>query len=119
MKNVTFLVFCSIIAMTASRIALASDADFKLVNKTGAQVDEVYVSKHSSDEWGKDILGRGALSDGEAVDISFPHGGSACHFDIKVKYQDGDTAEWGDVDLCQYEKITIFWDGKTTRAVGE
>ncbi len=102
--------------------AFASDADFKLKNKTGYQIDEVYVSSHSSRNWGSDIMGSDALGDGEAVNITFPHGGSACHFDIKVKYHDDDsTAEWTDVDLCKYEAISLFWDQKNqvTRAVGE
>lgn len=99
--------------------AFASDADFKLVNKTGYQIDSVFVSRASSDSWGKDIMGKDALGDGEGVNITFPHGGSACKFDIKVKYNDGDTAEWGNVDLCVYETISLFWDGKQTRAVGE
>ena len=66
-------------------------------------------------------MGDDALADGESVNIKFPHGGSACNFDIKVKYHDEDTAEWGDVDLCQYEAISLYWDAKInkTRAVGE
>jgi len=115
-------------ALLAAALALisfsvfASDADFKLRNKTGYQIDEVYVSRHSSDSWGKDIMGSDSLGDGEFVKIVFPHGGSACKFDIKVKYHDDDsTAEWSDVDLCEYETITLFWDAKkqVTKAVGE
>lgn len=99
--------------------AYASDADFVLVNKTGYQIDDVYVSPASNDEWGKDIMGKDALADGEKVSIVFPHGGKACKFDIKVKYNDGDEAEWSNVDLCEWETISLFWDGKTTRAEGE
>jgi hypothetical protein len=101
--------------------AIASDADFRLKNKTGYQIDEVYVTRHSSDNWGKDIMGNDALDDGESVKITFPHGGSACKFDIKVRYHDKDTAEWENVDLCEYDTITLYWDQKahTTRAVGE
>jgi hypothetical protein len=99
--------------------AFASDADFKLVNKTGYQIDSVYVSPASSDSWGEDIMGKDALPDGTVVNITFPHGGKACKFDIRVKYNDGDKAEWTDVDLCEYEKISLYWDGKQTRAVGE
>ena len=65
--------------------AFANDADFKMVNKTGYQIDSVYVSRASSDDWGKDIMGKDSLGDGESVNITFPHGGSACKFDIKVK----------------------------------
>jgi hypothetical protein len=100
-------------------IAFASDADFTLINKTGYQIDDVYVSPTKADEWGKDIMGKDALADGEKVDIVFPHGDGKCKFDVKVKYNDGDTAEWGDVDLCEYSAITLHWDGKNTTATGE
>ncbi len=99
--------------------ARASDADFKLVNKTGYQINEVYVGPTSSDNWGPDIMGPNAIPTGSSVNITFPHGGSACNYDIKVKYADGDTATWTNVNLCQYETISLFWDGSTTRAVGE
>lgn len=102
--------------------SLASDADFTLRNKTGYQIDEVYVSARSSKNWGKDIMGSDALDDGEKVNIVFPHGNGACRFDLKVKYHDdASTAEWSDINLCEYETITLFWDRKNevTRAVGE
>ena len=102
-----------------SGTAHASNADFQLVNKTGYQIDSVYVSPASAGDWGSDIMGKAAVPDGTTVDITFPHGGSACKFDIRVEYSDGDKAEWTGVDLCQYQKISLFWDGKTTRAVGE
>jgi hypothetical protein len=79
----------------------------------------VYVSRASSNSWGNDIMGKDAIGDGDAVNITFPHGGSACKFDIKVTYKDGDTAEWGNVDLCQYETISLYWDGKQIHPVGE
>lgn len=104
---------------TLGTAAFANDADFKMVNRTDYQIDSVYVSRASSNSWGGDIIGKGALGDGKSVNITFPHGGSACKFDIKVKYNDGDTAEWGGVDLCEYETISLYWDGKQTRAVGE
>jgi len=103
-------------------LAHASDADFTLKNKTGYQIDEVYVAAHSSSEWGNDIMGRDAFVDDASVKIVFPHGGGACHFDVKVKYHDdSSTAEWSDVNLCDYETISLFWDAKNqiTRAVGE
>ncbi len=101
--------------------ALANDADFTMVNKTGYEITNVYVSPSASKNWGSDILGRSTLDDGESTEITFPHGNGRCMFDIRVKYDDGDTTEWGNVNLCEYSKITLFWDRKnqTTRAVGE
>ncbi len=109
------------VLLATGGLAYASDADFTLKNKTGYQIDEVYVSAHSRNSWGRDRMGDDSLADGETLDVAFPHGGSACKFDIRVKYHDNDTAEWGNVDLCQYNTISLFWDakGQTTRAVGE
>ena len=112
----------SAMMIASPKVSLANDADFILKNKTGYQIDEVYVSAGSSKSWGKDIMGSDALADGERVKITFPHGNGACMFDIKVKYHDdGSTAEWSGVNLCEYEAISLFWDNKSqvTRAVGE
>ena len=116
------LALAALLSLSFAAAAHANDADFKLQNKTGYQIDSVYVGAHSSDSWGSDIMGRDALADGEAVNIVFPHGNGACRFDIKVKYHDdGSTAAWMDVDLCKFSTITLFWDAKTqqSRAVGE
>lgn len=120
MRLIKFLL-ATVLATCAATGAFANDADFVLKNKTGYQIDEVYVAPASSKNWGKDIMGTGALGDGEQVKIVFPHGNGACLFDIKVKYQDGDESSWSGVDLCKWEAISLFWDKKaqTTRAVGE
>ncbi len=102
--------------------SFANDADFTLKNKTGYQIDEVYVAAASSKSWGRDIMGTGALADGSNVKITFPHGNGACMFDIKVKYNiDNTTAEWGNINLCETETISLFWDAKNqvSRALTE
>ena len=109
------------LASIFSTLAVAGGADFVMKNKTGAQIDEIYISQHSSGSWGSDILGNASFGDGESANITFTHDGDVCNFDIKVKYHDGDGATWGDVDLCQYSKITLKWnsDSSTTEAFGE
>ncbi len=99
--------------------AAAADQDFKLVNKTGYQIDSVYVGPHSSSQWGRDIMGQDALSDGEGVNITFPNRTSACSYDIKVAYNDGDEATWDSVNLCKVSKVTLYWRNGATRAVTE
>ena len=101
--------------------AWAGEQDFKLVNKTGYQIDEVYLGPVSSDRWGEDVMGNGALGDRETVDITFTAPAKVCKWDMKVKYNDGDTAEWRNLNLCNISTISLFWDRKagTTRAVTE
>jgi hypothetical protein len=104
---------------SATAPALAGDQDFNLVNKTGYQIDEVYLGPVSSNSWGEDIMGKGALGDGETAAITFTAPNSVCQWDMKVKYNDGDTAEWRNLNLCNTSKISLYWDKNagTTRAV--
>ncbi len=107
--------------MLSVSTAYAAQQDFTLQNKTGYQIDEVYVSQSSSRNWGNDVMGRDALVDGNTVDISFNAPDNACRWDMRVKYNDGDEATWNNLNLCNINKVTLFWDrrGQTTRAVTE
>lgn len=99
--------------------AFAANQDFQLINKTGYQIDEVYVGPVSSDNWGDDVMGKGSLGDGENVNITFTAPARVCRWDLKVKYNDGDTAEWRNLNLCSINSISLFWDKNknATRAV--
>lgn len=102
-------------------LARAGNQDFTLVNRTGYQIDEVYVSRVNNRNWGHDVMGRKTLSDDESVDITFDAPDRACRWDLKVVYNDGDEAVWNNLNLCNINKVSLFWDRKqqTTRAVTE
>ena len=108
-----------VLAVLAAGPARAGGQDFTLVNRTGAQIDEVYVSRAASRTWGKDIMGSGSLKEDACVDITLDASGKACRWDLKVTSDDGDTAEWDGLDLCGIGTVTLYWDRKrgTTRAV--
>jgi hypothetical protein len=111
-----------VLGATLATGAFANEADFTLKNRTGYQIDEVYISPHSSRNWGRDRMGNAALADSHSIDIRFPRGAQACRFDIKVKYHDdGSIESWGDVDLCGYNTILLYWDAakQVTDAIGE
>ncbi len=101
--------------LAAGGAAYAGDQDFTLVNRTGYQIDEVYVGPHSSSKWGPDIMGTGSLVDGASVKITFKHS-NVCLWDLKVKYDDGEPATWESIDLCTVEKITLFYKNNTSTA---
>ena len=109
------------IAVLHAAPASAGQQDFSLVNKTGYQIDEVYVSRSSSRAWGSDVMGSDALDDGRSVGISFTAPENVCNWDMKVKYNDGDEATWSNLNLCNISKVTLYWDKKreVTRAVTE
>ena len=108
------------ICLAAAR-AHAADQDFTLFNETGYTIDKVFVSAVGKTTWGGDILGKDSLEDGTKVEITFKNGATDCAFDLKVVYDDDDTATWNDVDLCKLSNIHLHWDKKAgvTRATGE
>lgn len=99
-------------ALLASPIGLAhaADQDFTLVNRTGQQIDSVYVSKVNARTWEEDVMGRDTLDSGESVDISFARGERGCRWDMMVKYHGGGQDTWPNVNLCEVSKVTLFRD---------
>ena len=58
------LIALCVIAMcfAAAAFARGGKQDFVLHNETGVEIHELYVSPHSSGEWGEDVLGRDTLA---------------------------------------------------------
>jgi hypothetical protein len=94
--------------------AAAGPQDFELVNNTGSEIKNVYISPTSSDDWGDDVLGEDTLAAGDSQEIKFPESrGDACHWDLKVTYDNDTSHEWKDVNLCTISKLTINFDEGT------
>jgi hypothetical protein len=119
MHRISLLGLSALALMSVSGTAFAADQDFTIKNRTGYQIDDVYISKHSSSEWGDDVLGHGAvIEDGDSSDITFRERARGCHWDLKVQYHDETTAEWADLNLCEISTVTLHYDRKSgvTRA---
>ena len=92
-------------------IAAEAKQDFTLVNKTGYEIKQVFVSPTKTDDWEEDVLGKDTFADGDTWDIKFHRSTTSCAWDLKVVYSDDNSsAIWGDIDLCKVEKITIKYD---------
>ena len=94
--------------------------DFTLVNNTGYDISEVYVSPSKANDWEEDVLGEDELEDGDDQHIVFHRAGKTCFWDLKVVYSEDDSsAVWKEIDLCKVSKITIKYNRKsdTTSAV--
>ncbi|WP_245651273.1 argininosuccinate lyase [Paramagnetospirillum marisnigri] len=103
-------------AIAAPALALAQDAkqDFTLVNRTGYELNAVYVSPSHAEDWGSDVMGRDTLANGGTVDIHFNRASRTCNWDLKVVYTvDDSSAVWHDIDLCTVSKITIRYNKNT------
>jgi hypothetical protein len=86
--------------------------NFRLKNRTGYVIEEVYVSPSNSDEWEEDVMGRDVLADGDNVDIAFNRHEHSCIWDVKVVFEDEVSAEWEGFNLCEVSTVAIFYDRK-------
>ncbi len=88
MKKVYLLAIAICALFLSEGSAWALNLDFKLKNTTGRVITELYVSPHSSEYWGRNILGDDVYS-GDTVNVTFPLRASAHYWDIKAVYSDG------------------------------
>jgi hypothetical protein len=106
-----FAVVLALSAIGASGVsAQEAKQDFKLVNSSGYELKELYVSPSKESDWQDDVLGQATLADGEFANVHFHRSATACKWDLKVVYSvDSSSAVWSDIDLCSVEKITIHY----------
>jgi hypothetical protein len=114
MRAVVLVMALSLISLAGPARAADARQDFNLVNKTGYDIKEVYVSPSKSADWEEDVLGKGMLGIDETWEIKFHRSVRTCKWDLKVVYaDDNSSAVWNDIDLCSVEKITIRYNRNT------
>lgn len=91
--------------------AMAGSQDFTLVNETGVEIHEIYLSPSNSNDWEEDVLGDDVLADGEEIDIEFD-GSDEKYWDLMIKDQDGNDITWEKINLKETSVITLHYDGK-------
>ncbi len=114
MKALVFASALVMVAFGAPARAQQAHQDFTLVNATGYDIKEVYVSTAKTNSWEEDVLGDDELVDGHETHIKFSNSSKACKWDLKVVYSvDDSSAVWSGIDLCKISTITIKWNKKT------
>jgi hypothetical protein len=101
-------------ATLAASSAIAGDADFTLVNRTGYSIREVYISPANKNNWGNDRLGKTATLDNAKSRLFKFSDRASCVQDLKVVFDDNDAeVTWEDLDLCEINKLTIKYNRST------
>ncbi len=116
------LLLAGFAAMCLSSAAEAQGRqDFAMVNRSGYQINEIYVGPSSSPNWGRDLLGQNVLANGRSFNVTFSGNSGECLWDIKIVYEDRDESEMRQVNLCRVSRVTMFWDRQrnNTRFVAE
>jgi hypothetical protein len=88
----------------------AGDADFTLLNRTGYDIREVYISAANRNAWGNDRMGDGMLENGKSKLFRFSDKAS-CKQDLMVVFDDDSSkVTWENFDLCEINKITLKYN---------
>ena len=103
----------------ANPSADAAAQDFTLLNKTGVEIDKVYISPHDKDDWEEDILGKDTLPTGDSVDIKFHRSETAEMWDLRVEDSKGNAIEWENLNLLKISKLTLYYENGKARAEAE
>jgi hypothetical protein len=86
-------------------LAQSSDPSFRLNNRTGQTIMEVYVSSSQVSSWGQDRLGANVLPAGQSLTIRLPTG--QCVNDIKVVLAGGRAMERRQVNTCNITDFNV------------
>ncbi len=103
-------VVAAVVALLLPTPALAEVQDFVFINSTGYVVQELYVSPSRANNWEEDVLGTDTLASGQRANIRFNGDSDACLYDIKLVHDDGDSAYWTGINLCEVSVVNAKYD---------
>jgi hypothetical protein len=106
---------------TAVAFAPAASADsvldFKLENRTGYTLKEVYISASKKDNWGN-VINKNPIKDGGNMTVKWRSTAKAQTYDLKAVYADGAGSPiWYDLDPTKFSTLTLKWDKEKKKTV--
>ena len=104
------------IALFLANAAVAGDADFTLTNRTGYDIESVYVAPSKQKDWGNDHLGKSVLADGRSRFIAFDKSKNTCIYDMSISwvgYSADEDVVWEKLNLCEIHQITLRYNPRT------
>ena len=109
-------------ALMAAAPAYADPWDFVLINDAGKTIKTVEVSPAGANSWvantaDPDMKHADSIKVAGRTTIHFEKNGSQCKFDIKATFEDGSSAVWSGVNVCDNSFVTLrYKDGAPTFA---
>lgn len=112
------LMLMGVFYLSATTAKAQGAQDFLLINKTGVEINALYITPHNSDDWGDDILGADTLAADDSLEITFSPRERAKLWDLRVEDEDGAYIEWTRLNLIQISSVTLYYkNGKATAIV--
>ncbi len=100
-----------IFSVALSGTAFAGRQDFLLINETGRDIINLYITPSDTFYWDDDILGVDILANGDSEYIYFSRRETDRYWDMMATFSDGYELVWEDIDLFRVSIITLRFDG--------
>jgi hypothetical protein len=111
--SAAIIAICAIALIVIPSSFAQGKQDFTVHNATGVEINALYVSPHSTDDWEEDVLGKDTLASGESVDINFAPREKPALWDLKVTDNKGNSITWEKLNLLEISELTLHYkDGK-------
>ncbi len=78
--------------------------DLALVNHAGRPIEQLFIAGANADQWGENLLAKGAVAVGDDQRVSFQ---GSCVADLRIVYNNRSAEERRDVDLCASGLLVI------------
>lgn len=106
MKKTLFMA-ASAIAILCASSAVAQDIGFSLTNTSDATMTELWVGESSNEDWEHEVLEGDEVGPGDSVEVSIEDDLEDCTYDLHAVYDDGDTQDVMDVDICELNDLDV------------
>lgn len=110
-NSIKLLLVALIFTVALSGTAFAGRQDFTLVNQTGRDIVNLYITPTHSYYWNDDILGVDVLPNGDSTHITFHRSETDRYWSMMVTFSDGNDFVYEGIDLFSVSKITLRFDG--------
>jgi len=103
MSSLRFAITAALAAALTVAAGASSAADRKVLvrNKTTFTIKTFQASNTGEKSWQENILGDKVLEPGDEISVNVDDGTGACHFDFLATFEDNDTAQKNDVNVCE------------------
>lgn len=103
------LLIVGLVIVLAGSISAQHEVTFMLVNKTGFEFIDIYVSPAGLDQWSED-LSLGVFEDLEAKDFQITTTEEVCQYDLKAILPDSTELLFKGVNLCKKLIVTLLYE---------
>jgi len=107
--NRTFSFVAGLVLVLVGAISAQHDVTFTLVNKTGFEFVDIFISATDQDQWSED-LSLGVFTDLEAKDFKMTTTEKICQYDLKAVRPDSTELLFKGVNLCKKLIVTLLYE---------